>query len=59
MATKKQYRDEVIRVRVRPEEKAKFEKLAESRHTDISEIIRQLLHKEAESALSVQDRAGA
>lgn len=57
MALKKQYRDEVIRVRVRPEEKAKFEKLAEVRHTDISEIIRQLLHKEAESALSVQDRA--
>lgn len=59
MARKKQYRDEVIRVRVRPEEKTKFEKLAESRHTDISEIIRQLLHKEAESALSVQDRVGA
>lgn len=56
---KKQYRDEVIRVRVRPEEKIKFAKLAESRHTDISEIIRQLLHKEAESALSVQDRVSA
>ena len=58
MATKK-HREEVIRVRVRPEEKAKFEKLAESRHTNISEIVRQLLHKEAASALSIQDRASS
>lgn len=48
MKPKKQYREEFIRVRVTLEEKAKFEQLAASKHTDISEIIRQLLHREAE-----------
>lgn len=38
-----------IPVKVTTEEKKKFEKLAESRHTDVSELIRQLLHKEADS----------
>ncbi len=38
-----------IRVRVTLPEKRKFEKLAEKRHTDISELMRQLLHKEADA----------
>ena len=50
MAPKKTNRDEVIRVRVSPEEKTKFEKIAAARHTDLSEIVRQLLHREAEKA---------
>ena len=45
---KKSNKTDYIQVRVTPEEKAKFDKLAVSRHTDISEIVRQLLHKESE-----------
>lgn len=37
-----------IPVKVTPEEDKKFKKLAESRHTDVSELIRQLLHREAD-----------
>jgi hypothetical protein len=39
-------RDVVILVRVTKEEKTLFRKLAADRHTDISEIIRQILHRE-------------
>ena len=39
-----------IRVRVSAEEKEKFEQLAKGRHTDVSELVRQLLHKEADSS---------
>jgi hypothetical protein len=42
-------REERITVRVSSAEKLKFEKMAKSRHTDVSEIIRQLLHREADS----------
>jgi hypothetical protein len=45
---KKKLRDAVLRLRVTQEEKAKFEKLAAAKHTDISELARQLLHREAE-----------
>lgn len=49
MATKrKQQRNALIKVRVTDAEKAKFDKLAASRHTDISEMVRQLLHRESE-----------
>ena len=48
MKAKRQYRDGFIHVRVTVDEKAKFEKLASAKHTDISEIVRQLLHKEAD-----------
>jgi hypothetical protein len=44
---KKPLKRELLRVRVTAEEKAKFEKLAADRHTDISELARQLLHREA------------
>lgn len=45
---KKKLRNELVKVRVTPDEKAKFEKLAASKHTDLSELARQLLHQEAE-----------
>lgn len=41
-------RKERIPVKVTSAEKRKFEKLAEQRHTTISELIRQLLHREAD-----------
>jgi hypothetical protein len=41
-----QQREERIHVRVSVVEKRKFEKLAKARHTDLSEIVRQLLHSE-------------
>jgi hypothetical protein len=47
MAGKKDNRDAVIRVRVTKGEKSKFEKFADKRHTDLSEIVRQILHREA------------
>jgi hypothetical protein len=50
MAAKRKFRTALLKVRITDEEKVKFEKLANSRHTDISEIVRQLLHKEAEQA---------
>lgn len=43
-------RNSSIRVRVSAEEKEKFEQLAKGRHTDVSELVRQLLHKEADSS---------
>jgi uncharacterized protein (DUF1778 family) len=45
---KKPLKDVLLKVRITAEEKAKFEKAAEARHTDLSELTRQLLHKEAE-----------
>ena len=45
-------REDRIHVRVNAPEKRKFEKLAKSRHTDISELVRQLLHREADSKTS-------
>lgn len=50
--TKKKLREALVRIRVTEDEKAKFEKLAASRHTDLSELARQLLHKEAEQAVA-------
>lgn len=41
-------RPERIPVQVTAEEKRKFERLAKSRHTNLSELIRQLLHREAD-----------
>lgn len=51
-----QQREKRIHVRVSASEKLKFEKMAKARHTDLSEIVRQLLHREADSKTS---RAGA
>lgn len=45
---KKKLRVELLKVRITVDEKAKFEKLAASKHTDLSELARQLLHREAE-----------
>lgn len=45
---KKKLRTIVLKVRVNADEKAKFDKLAAAKHTDLSELARQLLHKEAE-----------
>ena len=39
-----------IPFQVTPAEKAKFMRLAKKRHMTISELIRQVLHKEADSA---------
>lgn len=39
-----------ILVRVSPQEKRKFEKVAEKRYTNLSELVRQLLHREADLA---------
>lgn len=41
-------RDIRFSVRFSDDELKKFTKLAESRHTDLSEVIRQLLHREAD-----------
>jgi len=38
-----------IPVQVTGAEKRKFEKLAESRYTTLSELVRQLLHREADN----------
>lgn len=38
-----------IHVKVSMPEKQKFEKMAKERHTDISELVRQLLHREADA----------
>jgi hypothetical protein len=45
-------REARIHVRVSDTEKRKFEKMAKERHTDISELVRQLLHREADMKLS-------
>jgi ribosomal protein L11 len=42
-------RETRIPVKVTVEEKRKFERLAASRYTTVSELIRQLLHREADS----------
>lgn len=42
-------RPQRIPVKVTEAEKRKFEKLAKSRHTTLSELIRQLLHREADA----------
>jgi hypothetical protein len=44
-------REDRIHVRVSTPEKRKFEKMAKDRHTDISELVRQLLHREADAKL--------
>jgi hypothetical protein len=44
-----QERTERIGVPVTPAEKRKFEKLAESRHTYLAVLIRQLLHRECDT----------
>ena len=44
-------RDVIIRLRVSVPEKRRFEKLAKLRHTDLSELVRQVLHKEADSTI--------
>lgn len=49
-----QQREKKIHLRVSAPEKRKFEKLAKNRHTNLSEIVRQLLHKEADSSASRQ-----
>lgn len=41
-------RTERVNVRVTAQELQKFEKLAKKRHTYLSELIRQLLHREAD-----------
>lgn len=46
---KKSKRSKPISVRVSEEERRKFLGLAASRHTDISELIRQLLHQAADA----------
>lgn len=48
MKAKKQFRDDFIRFRVTADEKVKFEKLAAAKHTNVAEVVRQLLHKEAD-----------
>lgn len=45
-----QQRDVRIVVAVSIPEKRKFQKMAKDRHTDLSELVRQLLHKESEQA---------
>jgi hypothetical protein len=45
-------REARIFIRVNALEKRRFQKLAKSRHTDISELARQLLHREADSKTS-------
>lgn len=42
-------RNERIIIRVKKAEKRKFYRLVKSRHTDLSELVRQLLHREVES----------
>jgi len=42
-------RDERLFVRVSVSEKRKFTRLAKRRHTDVSELARQLLHREADT----------
>jgi uncharacterized protein (DUF1778 family) len=43
-----QKRAERIHLRVSVSEKRKFERLAKRRHTDLSELVRQFLHRESE-----------
>ena len=47
---RKSNKTDYIQVKVKPEDKASFVALAESRHTDLSELVRQLLHREVESS---------
>lgn len=44
-------RDLRLFIRVNKKEKDRFLKLAKARHTDISELVRQILHREADSIL--------
>jgi len=43
-------KSEQIHVKVSDVEKRKFERLAESRHMKLSELVRQILHREADIA---------
>lgn len=45
----RQERTSAVLVKVTEREKVTFMKVAEKRHTNLSELIRQLLHREAES----------
>jgi predicted transcriptional regulator len=45
-------RDDRLHIRVNAAEKRRFERLAAARHTDLSEIVRQALHKEADIEFS-------
>lgn len=45
------FRPAQLHVKVSELEKRKFEKMAKERHTNISELVRQLLHKEADLKL--------
>lgn len=44
----RRFRQERIVVLVTPPEKEKFEKMAEERYTNLSELVRQILHREAD-----------
>lgn len=44
---KRKQKTDTVQFKLTPHEKTKFTKLAASLHTDLSELIRQLLHKEA------------
>lgn len=46
----KEQRQERIVVVVTAPEKRKFEKMAKSRYTNLSELVRQILHREADTA---------
>lgn len=46
---KKVLRSKPIFVKLSPEEHEKFRKLAVKRHTNLSELIRQMLHREADA----------
>jgi len=46
-------RSDIVRIRFSPEEKKAFAALANARGTDLSELVRQLLHREL-SASKVQ-----
>ena len=48
----KQLRTDYLKVTVTPEEKSQFKTLANHLHTDISELVRQLLHSKAKQELS-------
>ena len=52
-------RDTRVPVRVSQEEKRRFLKLAEAKHTNLSELIRLMLHAEADKELGREKREAA
>lgn len=50
----KTYRDKKLTVNITEDEQEKFRKVAESKHTDLSELVRQLLHREYEAIPEAQ-----